>query len=100
MTPKYSIDDDAASTREWQSDRRYVLAEWSTKPFQGHRHRHETVYQRVVIQYIPDVGVDLLYEARSEDTEKFDDYWAAVEIVEVRDYGVQHTRRPEARWLA
>jgi len=98
MTAKYSTDDDA-HRRRWESDERYVLARWSTKPFVGHRHRHETVEQRFVIEYTHGVGVDILHEARSEDTGKFADDWEVVESVEVRDYGASHTRHPHAGWL-
>jgi hypothetical protein len=97
VTAKYSTNQDDA--KRWESDRRYVLCEWSTTPFQGVRHRHETVEQRLVIEYSHGVGVDIRHEARSDDSEKFPDEWAAVETIEVREYGARHDRRPEARWL-
>jgi len=46
------------------------------------------------------VGVDIIWEARSEDTGKIPDEWADVERIEVRDYGLRHERAPERRWLA
>lgn len=97
MTAKYTTDQDGAT--RWESDRRHVLAEWSTRPFVGVRHRHETVKQRLVIEYTHGVGVDIRHEARSEDSEKFSDSWAAVETIEVREYGARHDRHPSARWL-
>jgi hypothetical protein len=99
VTAKYSTDGDDSHRRRWESDRRYVFAEWSTKPFVGHRHSHETVEQRLVIEYTHGVGVDIIHEARSTDTPKFDDEWAPVETVEVREYGARHTRHPHAGWL-
>ncbi|WP_181685840.1 hypothetical protein [Halorhabdus salina] len=99
MTPKYSADQDSSDATRWDSDTRHVLLETSTKPFHGHRHRHETVEHRVVIEYHDGVGVDIIHEARSEDSEKFADEWAAVETIEVREYGARYHRRPEARWL-
>lgn len=100
MTEKYSTgrEDDDEGTR-WEADRRYVLAQWSTQPFMGVRHRHETVGVRIVVEYHHGVGCDILLEARSRDTEKFPDEWAVVESIEVREYGARHTRRDEARWL-
>ena len=106
MTTKYSVGDgddpddgrDADWSR-WESDRRVVLAQWSSKPFHGVTHRHETVEQRIVVEYHHGVGADLIHEARSEDTAKFSDDWAPVQVVEVREWGARHDRRPEARWL-
>lgn len=97
MSPKYSTDQDHG--REWHTDQRHVLATWSTKPFVGHRHRHETVEQRIVIEYTHGVGVDIRHEARSDDTEKVPDEWASVETIEVREYGARHDRHAPARWL-
>jgi len=97
LTAKYSTDQNDA--KRWESDQRYVLTRWSTKPFVGHRHRYETVEQRLVVEYTHGVGVDIRWEARSDDTEKFADDWRAVEIIEVREYGARHERRYEARWL-
>ena len=98
MTAKYNTGSDDR-VRQWDRDRRYVLAEWSTNPFVGHRHRHETVEHQLVIAYTHEVGVDIRHEIRSEDSAKFPDDWAAVESIEVRDYGARHTRQPELRWL-
>ena len=98
MTAKYSTDDmDATMHHE---DWRHVLLEHETKPFVGHRHRHETVEERLVVEYTHGVGVDITWEARSEDSGKIPDEWSAVERIEVRDYGLHHERRPERRWLA
>ncbi|WP_135807275.1 hypothetical protein [Halorussus marinus] len=97
MTAKYSTGQDPA--KRWESDRQHVLSEWSTKPFIGIRHRHETVEHRLVIEYFHGVGVDIHHEVRSQDSEKFPDDWAAAETIEVREYGARHDLRPEARWL-
>jgi hypothetical protein len=99
MTPKYSTNTDQDDATRWDSDNRYVMAQWSTNPFGGHRHRHETVKQRLVIEYTHDVGVDIRWEVRSDDSAKFDDEWQPVETIEVREYGARHDRQPEARWL-
>jgi hypothetical protein len=98
MTAKYSTAQDDDVTH-WHCDRRYVLARWSDKPFVGHRHRHETVEHRLVIEYTHEVGADILHECRSEDTETFPDEWAVVERVEIRDYGARHDRDERMRWL-
>ena len=97
MTAKYSTNDTNAS--QWLSDRRLVLATWTTKPFHGVHHRHETVQHRLVLEYTHDVGVDVHREARSDDSEKIDDDWQLVESIEVCDYGAFHDRRPVARWF-
>ena len=97
MTAKYSTSNTDAS--QWVSDRRLVLATWTTKPFVGVRHRHETVEHRLVVEYTHEVGVDLRREARLDDTKKLDDDWQLVESIEVRDYGARHDRRPVARWF-
>ncbi len=97
MTAKYSTGQNDA--QQWESDNRYVMAEWSTKPFVGINHRYEVVEHRLVIEYTHGVGVDIRHEARSDDSEKFPDEWSAVETIEVREYGARHDRRPEARWL-
>ena len=97
MTAKYSADQDGAT--QWRSDRRYVLAEWSSKPFVGVRHRHETVKHRLVVEYTHEIGVDIRYECRSEDTGKIPDEWTLVESIEVREYGARHDRADERRWL-
>lgn len=99
MTAKYSTSSDDDHVRRWERDRLYTLAQWSSKPFVGHRHRHEVVEHRIVIAYTHEVGVDVRHEVRSEDSAKFPDEWHAVESIEVRDYGAQHTRKPEMRWL-
>lgn len=97
--PKYSTDQDAEDATEWRSDTRHVFAEWSTKPFVGHRHKYETVEHRLVVEYTHDVGADLLHEVRSTDSGKFPDDWQAVETLELRDYGARLYRGPEVRHL-
>jgi len=97
LTAKYNVGSDDAT--QWTADRQYVLAEWTTKPFVGVRHRHETVEHRLVIEYTHGVGVDICHEARSDDTEKLPSDWAAVETIEVRDYGARHDRHERRRWL-
>ena len=98
MTAKYSTDGSDPSW--WDSDNRLVMAEWQTKPFVSHRHRHEVVDHRLVVEYTHEVGVDIRHEVRSEDSGKFPDTWTAAESIEVRDYGARHDRHDEARWLA
>jgi hypothetical protein len=55
---------------QWTSDTRHVLAQWKTTPFVGHRHRHERIEVRVVIEYTHGVGVDVLLQARSADSRR------------------------------
>jgi len=98
VTAKYSTGSDD-SARRWESDQRYVMHRWSSKPFVGHRHRHEVVEHRLVVEYHHGVGVDIRHEVTSEDSGKFPDDWRAVETIEVREYGARHDRRPEMRWL-
>lgn len=97
VTAKYSTGDSEATT--WTEDRRLVLQRWRTKPFDSHRHRHETVEHRLVVEYTHGVGADVVHEARSEDSSKFADDWEPVETVEVRDGFARHDRRVNARWL-
>lgn len=98
MSPKYSADQDGAT--QWRSDQRYVFATWRSNPFVGHRHRHETVEHRLVVEYTHEVGVDVLHEVRSDDTGKIADDWELAELVEFREYGARHDRRGVARWLS
>jgi len=95
---KYSVDEDER-VREWHSDRRHVMWDWTDKPFVGHRHHHECVEHRIAVEYHHGVGADVIHEARSDDTEKFSDEWAPVEIIEIREDGARYDRRPELRWL-
>jgi hypothetical protein len=97
MSPKYSVDQDDAS--QWQSDTEYELRRWSSKPFVGHRHRHETVEQRILLEYTHGVGIDILYQARSDDTEKFPGDWRTVESIEVREYGARHEKHESVGYL-
>lgn len=97
MSSKYSTDQDSGTY--WHSDRRHVMATWTTKPFVGHRHRHEVVEHRIVVEYTHDVGADVRHEVRSDDSAKFPDDWTAAESVEVRDYGARHDKHESKRWL-
>lgn len=99
MTAKYDPDREL-SGRQWQSDREHVLATWSDNPFVGHRHRHERVEHRVVIQYTDGVGADIRHEVRSEDLDRLpDEEWALVESVELRSDYARHDRHDRARWF-
>lgn len=100
MSPKYETGDNSSSTTRWNSDQHYVLAEWSSKPFVGHRHRSETVEHQIVLEYHDGVGCDIMHWCRSEDTDKFPDDWKAVETIEIREYGASVERAPEARWVS
>ena len=95
---KYSTGQNS-SAEQWESDRRYVMWSCTCKPFDYHRHGHKSVEFRIVVEYSVGVGVDLILEARSDDTGEFADDWEPVETIEVRDYGVRHDRRPNKRWL-
>jgi hypothetical protein len=97
--PKYSTESSLRTTTTWDHDRTHVLYQWSTKPFHGHRHRHEKVEQRVVIEYHDGVGADVRWEARSDDTGKFPDSWGLVEMLELRENRATHTKHARARYL-
>jgi len=99
MTAKYSTGEDDSTTTTWREQNRAILHSWTAKPFQGHRHKYETVECRLVVEFEPGVGADILLEARSEDTDKFSDDWSAVKTLEIRDHELRHTRQPEARWV-
>ena len=99
MTAKYSTDSSDATMHH--DDWRHVLHQWTSKPFAGHRRRHEEVKQAIVIEYTHGVGVDIIWQARSDDeANPFYGGWTTVERIEVREYGLRHDRQPEARWLA
>lgn len=99
MTAKYTVDRDDTA-RRWESDKRYVLHQWTDKPFHGHRHRHERVEHRIVVEYTPGVGLDVHHEARSDDTANVPDEWTAIESIEGRQSYARHDRRPQIRrWL-
>jgi len=88
------------TTTHWGADTQHVFSTWTTKPFVGHRHRHETVEHRAVVQYHDGVGADFLHQVRSSDSAKFADEWQTVESVELRDHGARFDRWPEARYLS
>lgn len=96
--PKYSADS-ARSTRYLETDTQTVLHGWMSKPFVGHRHRHERVEQRIVVEYHPDVGLDVRWEARSEDTGKIPEEWALVESFEIREGRCRHDWNATRRGL-
>jgi len=96
---KYSTESNDRTTTSWDHDRTHVLYEWSSKPFVGHRHKYETVKQRVVIEYHDNVGADVRWEAKSDDTGKFPDNWGLVEEVELRGHTARHTKHARARYL-
>jgi len=95
---KYSTDRDTTTTHLTDQTHQ-VVCRSDTKPFSGVRHRHETVHQRVVVVYEPGIGLDVRWEARSDDTEKFPDEWGLVESWEVRDGRCHRERHPRRRWL-
>lgn len=83
----------------WTSDTRHVLAQWKMTPFVGHRHRHERIEVRVVLEYTHGVGVDVLLQARSADSRRIPSEWSTVESLEGRTSVARYDRAPEARWL-
>ena len=97
--PKYNTDLET-STVYLDGDVREVVARWSTKPFQGHRHRHNVVEQRLVVEYHANVGFDVRWEVRSDDTRKVPDEWGLVESYEFRDGRCRRDRHNRRRWLA
>lgn len=97
MSPKYSTSGSDAD--HWTDDQRLVLFQCTRKPFNNHRDRHVTVELRLAVEFTRGVGGDVVLEARSADTEKFDDDWEVVESVEIRDGFARHDRQQNARWL-
>lgn len=97
MSPKYSVDDNGS--QRWESDERYVMATWTSKPFVGIKHRHETVEHRIVVEYSQGVGLDVIHEARSEDTGKLPEEWTAVERIEGREHHARRDKSEHARWV-
>ena len=97
MSPKYSTG--GTTGDRWTTDKRRVLAEWTSKPFVGHRHRHETVEHRIVVEYTPGVGLDVTHETRSEDTGKVPDEWTPVERIEGREEYAERYKSEHARWI-
>ena len=95
---KYDADS-ATESDYWHDDVEHVLAEFSEKPFVGVRHRHEVVEQRFVVVFTDGVGVDIRWEARSEDTEKFPEEWGLVEEISYRDGRCRHDWHGRRRWL-
>ena len=95
---KYSTDTET-TTHRLTTQTHQVICEATCKPFVDHRHRHETVHQRVVVVYEPGVGIEVRWEARSDDTEKVPDEWALVERFEARDGYCRRERHPRRRWL-
>jgi hypothetical protein len=96
---KYSTDTSHQTTTTWDHDRTHVLFQWSSKPFHSHRHKYETVEQRVIVEYHDGIGADVRWEARSDDSEKFPDSWGLVEMVELRGHTARHTKHERAGYL-
>jgi len=96
---KYSTGDRGETRQQWTDDKRRVLFSWTCKPFVGHRHRHESVECRLAVEFTPGVGMDVLLEARSDDTGKVPDDWTVMVAVESRGSNATYTRKPEARWV-
>lgn len=98
MSAKYSVTSDDTVTH-WHDDQRYVLAEWTTKPFHDFRSRHVRVEHRLVVEYTHGVGVDFRHEVRSDDSHHLGDDWTVAETIEVREHGARHDRSGKAWWL-
>lgn len=96
---KYTTGSRNETIQQWTEDTRRVLFSWQCKPFHDVRHRYDTVECRLAVEYTPGVGLDVLLEARSDDTGKVPDEWAVMVSVEGRDGVANYTRQPEARWV-
>lgn len=96
---KYNSGSTPGTQKQWTTNRRKVLFSWMCKPFQDVKHRHETVECRLVVQFTPDVGLDVLLEARSENSNKVPDDWTTMIAVEGRTGIATYIRKPEAKWL-
>lgn len=96
---KYSTQSSDETRRQWTTDTRHVLFSWECKPFHDVRDRFDTVECRLVVEFTPGVGLDVLLEARSTDTGKVPDEWAVMVSIEGRDGVANYTRQPEARWV-
>lgn len=96
---KYSTQSSDETRDQWKTDTRHVLFSLECKPFHDVRDSFDTVECRIVIEFTPGVGLDILLEARSDDTGKVPDEWAVMVSIEGRDGVANYTRQPEARWV-
>ena len=99
MSSKYSTGNDAETRKQWNADERLILFEWTCKPFVSVSKRHREVECRLVVEYNHGVGLDVLLQARSEDTPKIADDYETVVSVEGRDGYATYSRQENARWV-
>lgn len=96
---KYTTSNREETSQEWTSQERRVLFSWTCKPFVDVHHRFDSVECRFVVEFDPEVGLDVVLEARSTDTGKVPDDWTAMISIEGRDGIAHYRRKTEARWV-
>jgi len=99
VSHKYDTGDGHRTRQQWTSDTRQILFSWECKPFNDTRDRFDTVECRLVVEFTRDVGLDVLLEARSDDTGKVPDEWTVMVSIEGRGTVANYSREPEARWV-
>ena len=99
MSTKYDTGDGDRTRSQWTTDTRHTLFKWECKPFHDVRDRFDTVECRLVVEFTPDVGLDVLLEARSDDTGKVPDQWTVMVSIEGRGGVANYSREPEAKWV-
>lgn len=96
---KYSTGARGETRKEWTQEKRRVLFSWECTPFVDVSRRYDTVECRLAVEFTPNVGLDVLLEARSDETDKVPDEWAVMVSVEGRDGVANYRRQSEARWV-
>lgn len=99
MAPKYSTGDEVETRKQWDGDERLVIFEWTCKPFVSTSKMHREVECRLVVEYTHNVGLDVMLQARSDDTPKMADEYETVVSVEGREGYANYRRQANARWV-
>lgn len=77
-----------------------VVAEWSERPFTGHRKRSHAVEHRVLVEHTPGVGTDVRHQVRSTDDNEIAADWTDAEVYEGRPHGLNVVKSDRAGWWA
>lgn len=69
-----------------------TIASWTERPYTSHDKRHIRVEHRVRVLAYDGAFADVQHERRRRDKNKVLDDWQEVEVVEIRDHGMQRRK--------
>lgn len=73
----------------------HTLVEWTESPYRSYDKRSRTVQHRVVVDDYGPAGADARHEVRSDTDPTVPHTWTEVDVVEVRQHGIQKVSRGE-----